>query len=210
MDTKREEPAHHSGELLRFLADPTVAEARARAGLIMLFVIPPSFLTWALMIPFPYRAVVLTIGLAVTVGCLVDYRRTRTQRRERSVGDGPIELLLIPEGFMTRGGLEVPWHEVAAVNVEGLYREGTGIRVTVRLDLKPDTGTRERAINGLQRAAFSSKGKRVDAELGWLGKKQRKRTLAVLQERCERVGVPYTYEQRKAPTSGGSSVDPVN
>lgn len=210
MDQERAEPARRAGELLRFLADPAVAKGDARFGLVMLFVVPTSCLVWALMIPFPYRAVALTIAVVAVAGFLVDHRRKRAQAHERSGGgDGLIELLLTPEGFTTRGGLQVPWYEVAGVNVEGVLFEGKGIRVTVRLDLGPGANTRERATDDLQKAAFSAKGKRVEAELGWLGKRQRKRTLAVLREQCERVGVPYAYEQRKARTSAGH-VDPVN
>jgi hypothetical protein len=140
------------------------------------------------------------IGGMIAVWCFI-YRPVREQRDGNTGPDAPIALLVVPEGLVTHGGLDVRWREIEAVHLGEREYKGRGISIHVIVTLNTDD-VRDRAT-GEQRMAFIPFGKKIDVQLGMIPKASRKTTSTVLREQCERVGVPFSSERRVLVFSGG-------
>ncbi|MGH3731085.1 MAG: hypothetical protein ACRDTU_20380 [Micromonosporaceae bacterium] len=188
------EPPVRSGELLRHLAKPGNAKTMltVKVGLIanVAFAVMVGY-----MVAFPVNLIVIAaaIGIVIAVWFFI-YRPTREQFASSTDPDSRIELLVVPEGLVTHGGLDVYWREIETVHVDEREYQGKGINVHVIVTLNTDD-VRDRATSN-QRMAFIPFGKKIDVELGMIPKATRKMTSTVLREQCERVGVPFSSERR--------------
>ncbi|MEV3937348.1 hypothetical protein AB0K52_15385 [Glycomyces sp. NPDC049804] len=196
------EPPVRSGELLRHLASPR----DAKTMLTVLKVALIAGAAWAVMVgfmaAFPVDLIVIVAltGAMAAVWCFM-YRPLREQRIGSTDPDAQIELLVVPEGLVTRGGLDVRWREIEAVHVEERESEGKGIHVHVIVSLNTDD-VRDRAT-AAQRMAFIPFGRKIDVKLGMISKASRKATSTVLREQCEGVRVPFSSERRVVAPGGG-------
>ncbi|MCD0447159.1 hypothetical protein LO763_26430 [Glycomyces sp. A-F 0318] len=196
------EPPVRSGELLRHLADPRDAKAMLTVVKVVLI----AGAAWAVMVgfmaAFPVDLIIIVALAGVMVGVwFFMYRPLREQHAGDPDPDALIELLVVPEGLVTHGGLDVRWREIEAVHVEEREHKGKGIHVHVIVTLNTG-GVRERAT-GEQRMAFVPFGGRIDVRLGMISKASRKTTSTVLREQCERVSVPFSSERRVVAPGGG-------
>lgn len=194
------EPPVRSGELLRHLADPRDAKGMLTVARVVLVVGAASAVAVGFMADFPLNLILAAalIGVVIVVWFFM-HRPLREQLVENSGPDALIELLVVPEGLVTHGGLDVYWREIEAVHIDEREYKGRGISVHVIVKLNTDA-VHDRATAN-QRLAFLSFGKKIDVQLGMLPKTSRKTTSRVLRERCERVGVPFSSERRAYSSS---------
>lgn len=189
------EPPVRSGELLRHLSKPSDAKTMLKVAAVALVAAVAFTVTVGFMVAFPFNLIsmVAPIGSVIAIWFLI-YRPAREQLASSTDPNGRIELLVVPEGLVTRGGLDVYWREIATVHVDEREFKGKGIFVHVIVTL--NTGeVRDRATTN-QRMAFIRFGKQIDVQVGMIPKTSRKKTSTVLREQCERVGVPFSSQRR--------------
>lgn len=157
-------PAEQPGELARFVADPTVHRKKVRRqwfALLGFGVLAAICLAGLLTGSVTRRlfAIVLLgiVGVLGAAGAVVALVRLRAERR---TGDDAIDLVVTEQGLVGPGGLGIPWHEVAGVEMststpvtaQGTRDTGRASAV-VRLVLTDPRSTLERSTTPLQAGA---------------------------------------------------------
>lgn len=197
------EPPVRSGELLRHLGSPRNPKAMLTVATAVLIACAAWGIMVGLRVAFPVNLIIIVPLVGVMIAAWVfAYRPAREQLAGNTGPDALIALLVVPEGLVTHGGLNVYWREIATVHVDEREYKGKGISVHVIVTLNTDA-VRDRATLH-QRMAFIPFSKKIDVRIGMIPKASRKTTATVLREQCERVRVPYSSERRTM--SSGSAV----
>ena len=113
-------PALRDGELIRFLSTPkeqSAAAARYLRIVIISAVVLVLAVLGTLFLPGqpPILIVVAVLGVVAVVLFAVLFFGAR--KAVGLSGDDLIDLIVVPEGFITQGGLVIPWQEVKRVEV---------------------------------------------------------------------------------------------
>lgn len=154
-------PAEQPGELARFVADPTVHRKKVRRqwfALLGFGVLAAICLAGLLTGSVTRRlfAIILLgiVGMLGAAGAVVALVRLRGERR---TGRDAIDLVVTESGLVGPGGLDVPWHEVAGIEMSTSTpvtaqgtRETDRASALVRLVLTDPRSTLERSTTPLQ------------------------------------------------------------
>lgn len=121
------------GELIRFVADPAAHRRRVRWQLLVLLgllVLAAVGVGGLLMDEVGGRALLVVLGVAGVAGAGASIVRLVRLRTESRTGADAIDLVVTGSGLIGPGGLDVPWSEIAGVEMTGPAGRQAGERTS--------------------------------------------------------------------------------
>ncbi|WP_261167120.1 hypothetical protein [Microbacterium sp. Marseille-Q6965] len=211
------QPPVRDGELFRYVSQPSVQRRTMRKSLTTLLVaavLTAVMLVLMVAIPEGWWAflIIAVIGALGVVIWGVMYLGARTAAN--ATGDDLIDLIVVPTGFVTQGGLYTAWEEVAKVEVAKIARPSApqgrvsvgqraghaiakrltdlgGANVTVNIHLRDAKAVMARAVTKAQKLAVMDFAGYIHTGLGlrpWVAVEP---LVAHLQQECVRRGTLF-------------------
>jgi hypothetical protein len=217
------QPPARPNEIFRFVTQPSAQQSAARNWLIvMLFDAAIVVLALTVIFTTDFSPVSLWIvaGLG-TLGFLIFLLLwTSAKTVQGWSGDDLIELLVVPEGFVTQGGLDISWDEVSKIEavkfspnapknmnrvqaaghaVGAAITDWHGAKTTINIHVfdakaliaRPATKTQKLAIID----QIGKKGGFVATQLGFRPGEEINPLLQYLREACAQRGKPFEFRE---------------
>ncbi|MDA1362282.1 hypothetical protein O1R50_21840 [Glycomyces luteolus] len=217
------QPPVRPNEVFRFVTQPSAQKGAARHWLtVMLLDAAVTVLAFTAIVTTDYSRVTLWVlaGLG-TLGFLIFLMLWTGARTVQGwSGDDLIDLLVLPEGFVTQGGLDISWDEVAKIEAVKFspsapkkmtraeaagYAAGTaivdwhGAKTTINIHVfdakalieRPATKTQKLAIID----AIGSREGFVATQLGFRSGEEMNPLLQHLRQACQQRSKPFEFRE---------------
>jgi hypothetical protein len=204
--------------LIRFVSvaqEQAAANKRYRNVLVLSVVL--AVLAAAALVAFPERAVQLglILGLSVLATALFGLLLVNGKRTQNLSGDDLIDLIVVPQGFVTQGGFRIDWPEVKKVEVATIVPRQVrgsaatnagakaaerltahdGSNVVVKLHLHDCKAAIARTTTKMQKLALiddiGGRGGHAHVALGLKPQHEVDQLVPVLQREAAAHGVPF-------------------
>ena len=114
------EPATRPGELIRFIS--TASEQSGAAGRHLGVIIASTVILVLAALTMPFfqnqrPLLIVVAALALVSVLLFVMLRVGARKSAGLSGDDRIDLIVVPEGFITQGGFDIPWADVSKIEV---------------------------------------------------------------------------------------------
>lgn len=121
VDPSVRQPPVRDGELFRYVSQPAAQRRTMRKSLATLaFAVPltVAMIVLAFLIPewWWIFGIIAAIGVLGTIIWVAMYLGARAAAN--ATGDDLIDLIVVPTGFFTQGGLYTPWEDVSKIEIE--------------------------------------------------------------------------------------------
>ncbi|GAA1195961.1 hypothetical protein [Prauserella alba] len=190
-------PAHRHGEIYRSVADPATGDRTAKLYLLLGVSELVVMGVLAFFMEPPVRWLLLAFGVA---GCatfaLVLYPRAK--QVAGAAGDDLINVIVVPSGLITRGGLQLSWQDLSALRMDVTKNAGNQGRFAMHLSLQLTEGAavKARTTTQAQRSGFVGTD-RIRVTLGAAEEAELQRVRGLLEQACASAGVPFDYTERR-------------
>ncbi|MFC3492756.1 hypothetical protein [Glycomyces rhizosphaerae] len=217
------QPPTRPNEVFRFVSQPSAMKGAAKHWLtVLLLDAGVTVLALTAIFTTDYSPVALWIVTALgAIGFLIFLLLWTGARTVQGwTGDDLIDLLVVPEGFVTQGGLDISWEEVAKIEAVKFspnapkkmtraeaagYAAGTaivdwhGAKTTVNIHVFDAKALIERPATKTQKLAIiDAIGKRegfVATQLGFRSGEEMNPLLQYLRQACAQHGKPFEFRE---------------
>ncbi|OCG74604.1 hypothetical protein [Microbacterium sediminis] len=211
------QPPRRDGELFRYVTQPAAQRRVMRKSLLtLLFTAALTIAAIVLMVLIPDAWwLFLIFAVLGLIGSLIwGAMFFGARAASRATGDDLIDLIVLPGGFLTQGGLFTPWQEVSKIEVvrttgapdpaerrsigeaagqqiaQGLTHLG-GANITVNIHVHDAKAVAARAATPSQKLAVFDSAGYLHTGLGLRQATVLQPLIVHLQQECARRGTPF-------------------